>query len=184
MASASTEPESVPALPAAVIVVMGVSGCGKTTVAQLLAQRLQLEFVEGDSFHPEANIAKMRAGMALTDVDRQSWLQTLAARLHGMRAQGRGAVLSCSALKRAYREVLRSAVPDLHLLHLVGAFDLLNERLAARNHHYMPASLLRSQFADLQMPQADEHAQTYSVTLPAQEIAERFCKSFYPQSVL
>ncbi len=184
MASASIEPKSVPALAAAVIVVMGVSGCGKTTVAQLLAQRLQLEFVEGDSFHPEANIAKMRAGIALTDTDRQSWLQALAARLCGLRGQGRGAVLSCSALKRAYRDVLRSAVPDLHLLHLAGEFDLLSSRLAARNHHYMPASLLRSQFADLQLPQADERAQSYCVTLPAQDIAERFCKTLYLQSAV
>jgi gluconokinase len=159
---------------ASVIVVMGVSGCGKSTVGQLLAQRLGLPFAEGDDFHPAANVAKMRSGLPLDDADRQVWLQALGQHLARSLMAGQGVVLSCSALKRSYRDQLRLHAPGLQLLHLVGSFDLLMQRMAARKSHYMPASLLHSQFADLQPPDADERAQLFEVTQTPQRIVQDF----------
>ncbi len=153
-----------------VIVVMGVSGCGKSTVARLLAERLGLAFAEGDAFHPERNVEKMKSGLALDDADRQGWLQALADHLRQARQQGAGVVLSCSALKRVYRDVLREAAPGLWLVHLVGDFALLRERMARRPDHYMPASLLQSQFQDLQAPGADEQAISVAVDLPLEAV--------------
>ncbi|HKX43123.1 MAG TPA: gluconokinase, partial [Burkholderiaceae bacterium] len=124
------------------VVVMGVSGSGKSTVGALLAEALGTEFVEGDTLHPPENVAKMRAGTPLTDADREGWLHTIAARLAAAHAAGQGLVISCSALKRAYRDTLRASAPDLRLIHLHGDFDLLAARMAARSGHYMPASLL------------------------------------------
>jgi gluconokinase len=140
------------------VVVMGVSGSGKSTVGALLAGALGAEFVEGDALHPPENVAKMRAGTPLTDVDREGWLQAIAARLGAAHAADRGLVVSCSALKRAYRDMLRMSAPELRLVYLHGDFDLLGARMAARAGHYMPASLLASQFAALEPPQADEQA--------------------------
>jgi gluconokinase len=140
---------------------MGVAGSGKSTVGALLAQALHVPFLEGDSFHPQANVARMAAGIALTDADREGWLQTLAHELS--RHAEHGVVLSCSALKRRYRDVLRSGAPDLALLHLHGAPEVLAERIAGRSGHYMPPSLLASQLATLQPPQADEDALTLDV---------------------
>jgi len=139
---------------------MGVSGCGKSTVGALLAQRLGAEFVEGDSLHPPSNVEKMAAGTPLTDTDREGWLQTIAVQLGTAHTDGRSLVVSCSALKRAYRDTLRASAPDLRFVYLQGDFDLLGARIAARSGHYMPASLLASQFAALQEPTADEHAIT------------------------
>jgi gluconokinase len=148
-----------------VVVVMGVSGCGKSTVGQLLARSLGFDFAEGDDFHPPGNVAKMKSGVALVDADRQDWLAALAERIGQSRAQGRGLVLSCSALKRSYRDRLRTAAPDLHLVHLVGDFAQLRQRMAGRTDHYMPPSLLESQFRDLQPPGADEKALELAVSL-------------------
>ena len=152
------------------VVVMGVSGCGKSTVGQQLAQALGVDYLEGDEFHPPANVARMAAGTPLTDADRAPWLQTLAARLQAAHAAGRGVVLSCSALKRAYRDVLRSGAPGLVFVHLSGSAELLAQRVGARQHHYMPAGLLASQLAALEVPGADEDTITIDIAEPAERI--------------
>ena len=145
------------------IVVMGVSGCGKSTVGRLLADDLGLDYIEGDDLHPPENVARMAAGVALTDADRQGWLQALAQRLADARAQDRGLVLSCSALKRSYRERLRAAAPDVLFVHLQGPQALLAQRLAQRTGHYMPAVLLQSQFDTLEPPLPDENALQFDI---------------------
>lgn len=145
------------------VVVMGVSGSGKSTVARELAGRLAVDFLEGDDFHPAQNVARMASGVALTDEDRQGWLETLAARLTMAKAQGQGLVISCSALKRSYRDILRKGAPNLLLVHLRGDYDVLAARMERRASHYMPSSLLDSQFATLEPPGADENALTLDV---------------------
>jgi len=147
---------------------MGVSGSGKSTVGALLAQALQATFLEGDSFHPPANVARMAAGIALTDADREGWLQTLAQQLKQHAAHG--VVLSCSALKRSYRDVLRAGAPDLALVVLTGPAELLGQRIGGRVGHYMPPSLLASQLATLELPQADELAITLDIGRAPQEL--------------
>jgi len=150
------------------IVMMGVSGCGKTTVGRGLAAALGLPFVEGDELHPARNVERMRAGIPLTDEDREGWLDRVAEQL----AAHRGVVVSCSALKRSYRDRLRRAAPDLRLVHLQGAPRLIAERLAARRDHYMPPSLLQSQLDVLEPPQPDEQALVLDVdAAPAALIA-------------
>jgi gluconokinase len=141
---------------------MGVSGSGKSTVGALLARALQVPFLEGDSFHPPANVARMAAGIALTDADREGWLHTLAGQLR--QHAGRGVVLSCSALRRHYRDTLRSGAPDMALIHLSGSPEVLAQRMAGRSGHYMPPSLLTSQLATLEPPQPDEDALTLDIT--------------------
>jgi gluconokinase len=153
------------------VVVMGVSGCGKSTVGRLLAAGLGVDYVEGDELHPPENVARMAAGIALTDDDRQGWLQALAARLAAARAQGRGLVLSCSALKRAYRDVLRSGAPDTRFVHLHGQRAVLATRMAEREDHYMPPSLLDSQLATLEPPGDDERALRFDIAQPPAAIA-------------
>jgi gluconokinase len=155
------------------VVVMGVSGCGKSTVGALLAQRLGAEFIEGDSLHPPSNVAKMAAGTPLTDADREGWLQTIAAQLGAAHAADRSLVVSCSALKRAYRDTLRASAPELRFVYLQGDFDLLGARVAARSGHYMPASLLASQFAALEPPASDEHAITLDCRLEPDALASQ-----------
>jgi gluconokinase len=150
---------------------MGVSGSGKSTVGALLADALKVPFLEGDSFHPPANVARMAGGVALTDSDREGWLQTLAQQLKQHVAQG--VVLSCSALRRRYRDVLRNGAPDLALLHLAGSADVLARRMAARSGHYMPPSLLASQLATLEPPQPDEHALTLDILQPPVQLVQR-----------
>jgi carbohydrate kinase (thermoresistant glucokinase family) len=140
------------------IVVMGVSGCGKSTIAGALAQALGWPFVEGDALHPADNVARMAAGVPLTDADRAGWLDALGERLAAARREGRPVVMSCSALKRSYRDQLRAHDPHLRLLHLQGDQALLAERLAQRSGHYMPVSLLPSQLATLEPPATDEAA--------------------------
>ena len=146
-----------------IFVVMGVSGCGKSTVGAQLAAALGLEFLEGDTLHPPGNVARMAAGVALSDADRAGWLQTLAERIGEARLAGTGLVLSCSALKRAYRDILRQGAPDLHFVHLQGDYEVLAARMAARTGHYMPMSLLASQLETLEVPGPQENAQTFSV---------------------
>ena len=140
------------------IVVMGVSGCGKSTVGQRLAQSPGRAFVEGDDFHPPRNVALMAAGTPLADADRAPWLQLLADQLRPRYNAGEGLVLSCSALKRRYRDQLRSGAPGLVFVHLRADAARLAERVSTRSHRYMPASLLPSQLATLEAPVADEQA--------------------------
>jgi len=131
-------------------VVMGVSGCGKSEVGQRLAASLGVPFLEGDAYHPAANVDKMAAGIPLTDEDRAGWLGTLRDEIAAARARNEGLVLACSALKRRYRDLLREADPDLHFAHLDGARGLIAQRMLARTAHFMPTSLLDSQLADLE----------------------------------
>ncbi len=134
-----------------IVVVMGVSGCGKTTVGQALAASLGWPFFDGDDFHPEANVARMAAGIALTDDDRWPWLDRIAAEMRAVQAGGGNAVLACSALKQAYRDRI-AAAGDVRFVHLVGDAKTIGARLAERRHRYMPATLLASQFAALEPP--------------------------------
>ena len=131
-----------------VIIVMGVSGCGKSTIGQLLAARLGYPFLDADEYHPAANVAKMAAGTPLDDADRKPWLELLNEKL---RAQ-ENAVLACSALKASHRAALSSGLPGCRFVHLRGGIELIRSRLAERKHRYMPASLLDSQFATLEPP--------------------------------
>ncbi len=139
-----------------IAVLMGVSGSGKTTVARGVAQREGWRLVEGDAFHPSANVAKMHAGTPLTDDDRWPWLRAIAREIDAMRERGESAVVACSALKRAYRDILIGARPDVVLVYLQGSQALIAERIAARKHHFMPPALLDSQFAALEEPGPDE----------------------------
>jgi gluconokinase len=154
------------------VVVMGVCGCGKSTVGERLARELGALFIEGDAFHPPANVARMAAGIALTDADRQGWLEALAAQLADARRAGRSVVLACSALKRRYRDVLRLGAPDLRVVHLAGDRAMLAVRLAARQGHYMPASLLDSQLATLETPDPDERAVTLDAGAPTATLVQ------------
>jgi len=154
------------------VVVMGVCGCGKSTVGERLARELGALFIEGDAFHPPANVARMAAGIALTDADRQGWLEALAAQLADARRAGRSVVLACSALKRRYRDVLRLGAPDLRVVHLAGDRAMLAARLAARQGHYMPASLLDSQLATLETPDPDERAVTLDAGAPTDTLVQ------------
>ncbi len=149
------------------IVVMGVCGSGKSTVGRALAAAMGLPFVEGDDLHPPRNVALMAAGTPLTDADRGDWLRTLAEVLAGAAARGQGVVVSCSALKRRYRDVLRHGAPALRLVFLHGTPGLLTERLQQRSGHYMPASLLASQLEALEPPAADEHPVALDIATPA-----------------
>ncbi len=160
------------------LVVMGVCGSGKSTVGQRLAQRIGVDFVEGDDLHPPGNVAQMAAGVPLSDADRYEWLLALAGALHQAARSGGGLVLSCSALKRSYRDVLRSAsdagdaAVAVRFVFLHGDRELFSARMALRTDHYMPASLLESQFAILEPPGADELALTLDAAQPVQDITD------------
>lgn len=149
-----------------VIVAMGVSGTGKSTVGRALAETLDLPFLEGDDLHPESNVAKMAAGIPLTDDDRAPWLDRIAAELD------RPQVVACSALKRRYRDRLRRAAPDLVLVYLHGDRALLESRMSQRDGHFMPTRLLDSQLATLEEPHPDEEAIPVDVSLTPAEIVE------------
>jgi gluconokinase len=140
------------------LIVMGVSGSGKTTVAELIAKQLGWPFMEGDRLHPKANVEKMRQGIPLTDEDRAPWLDRIGEELKLWAAEGRSGVMTCSALKRAYRDRIRVARPDVRFVYLKGSLTLIKARVASRHHEYMPASLLQSQFDTLEEPTPDEQA--------------------------
>ena len=140
-----------------VLVVMGVSGSGKTTVARALAERLGWRFQEGDALHPPENVAKMSAGTPLTDDDRWPWLEAIAAVIDGWRAAGQSGIVTCSALKRVYRAVLVGDRADVRLVYLAGDKALVAGRMVARKGHFMPPALLDSQFAALEAPGPDEN---------------------------
>ena len=158
------------------IVVMGVSGSGKTTVGRLLAKTLGLVFQDGDDLHPPDNIARMAAGVPLTDADRRDWLAAIARHLSAAGGRRGGLVVACSALKRAYREQLRAAAPDLQIVFLHADTALLADRLASRRDHYMPASMLPSQLAALEPPGPEERAIAVDVAAPAPDIVEAVCR--------
>jgi carbohydrate kinase (thermoresistant glucokinase family) len=160
------------------IVVMGVSGCGKSTVGRQLAEGLGLRFIEGDALHPPRNVALMAAGTPLTDTDRHDWLQTIATLLADAAAMGQGVVVSCSALKRRYRDQLRQGAPDLVFVHLHGPAALLASRLQSRTGHYMPATLLQSQLDTLEPPDAGEAALRFDITQPAEAIVAELLSRF------
>lgn len=148
------------------LIIMGVSGCGKSTVGRLLAERIGVPFLEGDELHPPRNVALMAAGTPLTDADRAGWLDAIAQRLSDL-GPDEGLVVSCSALKRSYRERLRAATSHLHFVHLHGTRALLAARLRERQGHYMPPALLDSQLDTLEIPSADEAVLTLDIAEPA-----------------
>jgi gluconokinase len=151
-------------------VIMGVSGVGKSTVGAGLAHAFGVPFLEGDAYHPVANVKKMAAGIPLNDEDRAGWLQALAQEIRIASERGAGLVLSCSALKRRYRDLLRQADPDLHFVHLRGPRDLIRERMTGRPDHYMPPSLLDSQMRDLEPLQDDEHGMALEIVHPPEAL--------------
>ncbi|MET8772220.1 gluconokinase [Streptomyces sp. NPDC004658] len=154
------------------VVVMGVSGTGKTTVARLLAQRLDVPFAEADTFHPPANIAKMSAGVPLDDADRRPWLESVGRWLSERDAAGTGCVAACSALKRRYRDTLRAACPSVFFLHLTAAREVLAERIGRRTGHFMPTLLLDSQLTTLEPLGPDERGAVVDTTPSPEEIAD------------
>lgn len=147
-------------------VIMGVCGCGKSTVGAALAQAFGVAFIEGDAYHPAPNVIKMSAGEPLTDDDRAGWLQALAREIAAARARGEGIVVSCSALKRRYRDLLRQADPDLRFAHLHGPRGMIAARMQTRIGHYMPISLLDSQLRDLEPLQPGEAGLTLDTAQP------------------
>lgn len=156
---------------AAPIVVMGVSGSGKSTVGAALAQRLRVPFADADDFHPPANIEKMSAGHALNDDDRYPWLESIGQWLALHRD---GGVMSCSALKRAYRDQLRRHCPDIEFLHLEGSIETIGRRQASRPGHFMPATLLESQFKTLEPLEPDERGVAIDVDQSIDAIIENY----------
>ena len=154
-------------------VVMGVSGCGKSEVGLRLAQALGARFIEGDRFHPPGNVAKMSAGVALTDADRQGWLQALRREIEHAWDANEQVVLACSALKRAYRDVLRGDYGMVRFVHLHGERALLAQRMAGRAGHFMPLSLLDSQMRDLELLQPDEDGVMLDVRDPPSRLVEQ-----------
>jgi gluconokinase len=157
-----------------VVIVMGVSGSGKTSVGLALAQRLAWAFEDADDWHPAANVEKMRNGFALTDADREPWIQSLANAIAGWVAGGRDVVLACSALRRWHRDALRSGVANagmVRFVYLKGEYETIDQRLRSRTAHYMPESLLQSQFATLEEPDSGE-ALAINVRLPISEIVD------------
>jgi gluconokinase len=157
----------------AVIVVMGVSGSGKTTVAALLAGRLNWDFEDGDWLHPDANVEKMHRGIALTDEDRWPWLRAIATWIDEKRREGGHGVVACSALKRSYRDVLIGERRDVRLVYLKGDEALIARRISARHGHFMPATLLHSQFETLEEPGQDERPITVTIDARPAQIVSR-----------
>lgn len=159
-----------------VLVVMGVSGAGKTTVAEELAARLGWAFQEGDELHPAANVAKMRAGIALTDEDRAPWLDRVAAWIDRQRANRQPGIITCSALRKTYRQRIVGDRPEVRLVYLRGGHDLVAKHLAGRAGHFMPGSLLQSQIDTLEEPEADEDPLTVDVDRAADQIADEIIR--------
>lgn len=153
------------------VVFMGVAGTGKSEVGTRVAARLGMEYVEGDSFHPRSNVEKMSSGRPLTDADRRPWLETLAGVLADHRSAGVATVLGCSALRRAYRDILRGG-SDVAFVHLSAPFEVLRQRMERRDH-FMPASLLRSQFDTLEPLQDDELGTVLNVDAALDDVVER-----------
>jgi ribose 5-phosphate isomerase A len=167
-----------------VLVIMGVSGAGKSTVAQGLAARLGWSFEEGDTLHPEANIAKMHAGIPLTDADRLPWLERVAAWIDSQRARKQPGIITCSALKRSYRQIIIGDRPEVRLIYLRAGRDLVAQHLAGRDGHFMPASLLKSQIYTLEEPDPSEDPMTVDAGRPAGQVAEEIIRLLGASSVV
>lgn len=155
------------------VVVMGVSGCGKSTVARGMAERMALEFGEADEFHPPANIEKMSSGVPLTDEDRWPWLRDLAAWTSERAREGVSTVVACSALKRSYRDVLRDGPRRVFFVHLYGDAELISARLKSRAGHFMPPSLLQSQYDTLEQLEDDEEGVTLDIDATPDELTDQ-----------
>ncbi|MHA7133900.1 gluconokinase [Oerskovia turbata] len=172
-AQSPTIPADIPASDPVHLVVMGVAGSGKTTVAALLAQRTGRPFAEADDFHPQANVDLMRAGVALTDEDRWPWLGSMRDWLDQQGAEGRSAVMTCSALKRSYRDLLRTAHGRVRFVHLTASPEVLAARVSGRTDHFMPASLLPSQLATLDPLADDEDGATLDAAATPEGLVEQ-----------
>jgi ribose 5-phosphate isomerase A len=159
-----------------ILLVMGISGAGKSTIAQELAARLGWAFEEGDMLHPEANVAKMHAGIPLTDADRQPWLERVSAWIDGQRAKKQPGIITCSALKRSYRQIIIGDRPEVRLIYLRGGRDVIAEHLAGRRGHFMPAGLLQSQIDTLEEPTPDEDPLTVDVGPSADQVADEIIR--------
>jgi gluconokinase len=166
------------------IVAMGVAGSGKTTIGEKLAERLGWTYEDGDRFHPKANVEKMSAGQPLTDEDRWPWLQAIADEIDEVCSCGGHVVISCSALKRAYRDVLVHGRGDVRIVYLDGTQDLIAHRLAARKGHFMPPTLLESQLKTLQPPGPEENPVTVSIDAPIEEIVDEILRKLAPAADL
>ncbi len=172
--SSPKSPDRKPALglPPKVLVIMGVAGSGKSTTGARLSKELGWQFRDADSFHPQSNIDKMSKAMPLTDADRQPWLAAIAGWIDDCRRKGEPGIVSCSALKRVYREVLMAHRPDVRLVYLRGDHALIAGRMGRRKNHFMPAALLDSQFATLEEPQIDEHPFVVNIALTPNRVVE------------
>jgi len=161
------------------VIVMGVSGSGKTTVAEALAREFDAEMIEGDEHHPKANVEKMRAGIPLTDEDRRPWLETLADLLRDRHDRGRRTILACSALRRSYRDALREPVPpsESFVVALDADEETLRERMKTRKGHFMPPSLLESQLATLEPLEDNEQGETIDAGRPAETVVSDAVRS-------
>ena len=165
----------------AAIIVMGVSGAGKSTIAELLSQRLHRPLIEGDSLHPQSNIAKMSQGIPLNDDDRLPWLKAIAVRIDEARESHKPVIVTCSALKRRYRDILAGSHDDVGFVYLRGAKELIASRLKARTNHFMPPGLLDSQFAALEEPDADEPTLAIPIDAAPVAIVDRIVAVFGAQ---
>jgi gluconokinase len=159
--------------PPSILLLMGVSGCGKTTTAQRLAKRLNWAFRDGDSFHSPANVEKMQAGAPLTDDDRWPWLDAIGAWIDDLRRSDMRGIVTCSALKRSYRMRLLHNRPDMQLVYLKGSQALIADRISRRRNHFMPPALLLSQFATLEEPRGAERPIIVNVAMPPNRVVER-----------
>jgi carbohydrate kinase (thermoresistant glucokinase family) len=159
---------------------MGVAGSGKSTIGEALSQRLGWRYEDGDSFHPAANVAKMSAGQPLTDGDRWPWLEAIAAEIERCRQAGQHIIIACSALKRAYRDILVHGRDDVRMVYLNGSHDLIADRLGHRKGHFMPPGLLDSQFATLEPPSPDERPISVSIDAPVDAIVDGIVQQLQP----
>jgi gluconokinase len=165
-----------------IAVVMGVAGAGKTAVGERLADRLDWKFIEGDRLHPPENVAKMQSGQPLSDADRTPWLVAIARAIDDWRASGACGIVTCSALKRDYRRRIIGSRPNVRLVYLDGSRELIAKRLAARRGHFMPASLLDSQFAALEPPGPDENPITVAIDQPVDRIVGQIVAVLRPEA--